>query len=145
MADPVPPTPRRVQGFYDGPFWDAVAARDMRLQRCTHCAAFRYPPSPVCAVCLSDGTAWVPVSGRATIMSWVVFHRGYLPAYPAPYNVIAVRLEEGPVMISNLEGVEPEGDWIGLPVRLVYATMPDGFTLPRFALAQGPGSASMAG
>jgi uncharacterized OB-fold protein len=63
-----------------------------------------------------------------------VFHRQYLQAYPAPYNVIAVRLDEGPVMISNLQGDAPDGSWIGRRVRLVYAEMPDAAVLPRFTL-----------
>ncbi len=67
-------------------------------------------------------------------MSWIVFHRRYLAAYHPPYNVIAVRLEEGPLMISNLEGVSPSGSWIGSKVSLTYTTMPDGAVLPRFAL-----------
>jgi uncharacterized OB-fold protein len=58
-----------------------------------------------------------------------------LPAYPPPYNVIAVRLAEGPIMISNLEGDAPEGSWIGHIVRLIYVPMPDAFILPRFVLA----------
>jgi uncharacterized OB-fold protein len=73
------------------------------------------------------------VSGRGKIVSWVVFHRHYLPAYPPPYNAIAVRLEEGVTMISNLEGAMPENGCIGRPVRLVYVTMPDGFVLPRWS------------
>jgi len=71
----------------------------------------------------------------------VVFHKSYLGAYPAPYNVIAVRLAEGPVMISNLEPPLPDGDlggsWIGKSVRLTYSTMPDELVLPRFTIDDG--------
>lgn len=71
-------------------------------------------------------------------MSWAVFHRAYLPAYPPPYNVIVVKLDEGPLMVSNLEGTEPVGSWIGQSVKLVYVTMPDGLILPRFVLDNVP-------
>ena len=37
-------------------------------------------------------------------------------------------------MVSNLEGPEPEGTWIGQRVALTYVTMPDGVVLPRFRL-----------
>jgi uncharacterized protein len=81
------------------------------------------------------------LSGRGSIISWVVLHKSYLDAYPAPYNVIAVRLAEGPVMISNLEPPLPEGlltgSWIGKPVRMTYATMPDELVLPRFTIDEG--------
>jgi len=128
----IPATPRPVLGLRDGAFWDSVRAGAMALQRCDACGAFRYPPGPACPTCLSSSAQWVPVSGAGTVLSWVVFHRQYLPAYPQPYNVIAVRLQEGPVMISNLVGDPPPGSWIGTAVRLVYATMPDAFVLPRF-------------
>ena len=93
------------------------------------------PPGPACAECLSTQYAWDAISGRGEILSWAIFHRGYLPGYPPPYNVIAVRLDEGPIMISNLEGPIPAGSWIGRRVELCYASMPDGIVLPRFRLA----------
>lgn len=127
-------TPRRIMGLYDQPMWESVDARQMRLQRCTRCGTFQYPPGPGCHACLSMDLEWIPIGGGATILSWVIFHRQYLPAYPAPYNSIAVRLDEGPIMISNLEGEKPSGTWIGERVRLVYATMPDGVILPKFEL-----------
>lgn len=130
----VPATPSPVLGLYDRPMWDSIRARRFALQRCGGCGQFRYPPGPACPGCLSLAAEWVPLQGGGTIMSWVVFHRGYLPAYPPPYNVITVRLDEGPMMVSNLEGPEPEGSWIGRRVRLSYAAMPDGMVLPRFRL-----------
>jgi uncharacterized OB-fold protein len=125
-------TPAPVMGIYDRKMWDSIAERQWRLQSCDACGAFQYPPAPGCAACLSMALSWKPVSGRARILSWTTFHRQYLPAYPAPYNVIAVRLAEGPVFISNLEGHPPDAGSIGQDVELVYATMPDGVTLPRF-------------
>ena len=136
-TDPVA-TPPAVLGLYDRPMWDSIKQRRMALQCCEACGAWQYPPAPGCTVCGSEALAWTPASGRATILSWVVFHRQYLPAYPAPYNAIAVRLAEGPVMISNLEGAKPEGSWIGQAVALTYVDMPDGAVLPRFVLRQDP-------
>lgn len=133
-ASASPSTPKAVLGFYDTRFWESVTARSTELQRCDRCGTFRYPPGPACPECLAAEATWVPISGKGTIISWVVFHRQYFPAYPPPHNVIAVRLVEGPLMIANLEGRQPEGSWIGQPVSLVYATMPDDFVLPRFVL-----------
>jgi len=130
-------TPRPVMGLYDRGFWDSVRERRMALQKCAHCGAFRYPPGPTCPECLSTEYAWTPVAGGGEIMSWTVFHRGYLPAYPPPYNVMVVRLDEGPFMVSNLTGSEPNGHSIGQRVRLCYETMPDGAILPRFELEGG--------
>ena len=135
-------TPRCVLGLYDKPMWDSIDDGEMRLQRCKQTGVFHYPPGPVSPTCLSGDLEWVPISGRGVILSWVIFHQQYLPAYPAPYNVIAVRIEEGPVLISNLEGETPDGSWIGHKVRLIYAKMPDGVVLPRFELDPGSPTAA---
>jgi uncharacterized protein len=136
ITSSTPATPRPVSGLYDRPMWDSIRAHRFALQRCRDCGTFRYPPGPACPDCLCLEAEWVPLAGGAEIMSWVVFHRGYLPAYPPPYNVITVRLDEGPMMVANLEGPEPQGSWIGRRVRLCYATMPDGVVLPRFRLGE---------
>lgn len=131
--------PRPVMGLYDTPMWESINAKAMRLQRCRSCGTWLYPPGPACPGCLSCELEWTPVSGRGRIVSWVVFHRHYLPAYPPPYNAISVRLEEGPCMISNLEGAMPDQESIGRAVRLCYVTMPDGVVLPRFQLDEDAG------
>jgi uncharacterized OB-fold protein len=127
-------TPAPIMGLYDRSMWASIQKGAMQLQCCEQCGKFQYPPAPVCSQCLSSDLTWQLLSGRGHILSWVVFHRTYLDAYPAPYNVIAVRLMEGPTMISNLESTPPSGNWIGAPVNLIYGTMPDGAVLPKFVL-----------
>jgi len=134
MNAETPQTPAPVMGLYDRPMWDSIRERKMRLQRGKVSGTWLYPPGP--GTPGGEELEWTPISGNGTILSWVIFHRQYLPAYPAPYNVIAVRLDEGPTIISNLEGKTPEGNWIGRRVKLVYADMPDGAVLPRFTLAE---------
>lgn len=132
-------TPQPVMGMYDAPMWQSIRDGAMKLQHCEPCGATLYPPAPVCPHCLSDRLEWKPVSGRGKVLSWVVFHKSYLDAYPAPYNVIAVRLDEGAVMVSNLEPPLPQDSWIAKRVELVYVTMPDGFVLPRFVIDETSG------
>jgi uncharacterized OB-fold protein len=107
-------------GINDVPMWDSMARGQLELQCCGECAAFRYPPAPVCPECLSEQYSWKAVSGRGNILSWVVFHRKYFDDHPPPYNSVAVRLDEGPIVVSQLHGAEPAGSWIGQPVRLGY-------------------------
>ena len=129
------PFPAPVLTLYDRPMWASITARRMKLQCCAACGDFFYPPGPSCPNCLSLDYEWREISGNAEILSRVIFHRQYLPAYPAPYNVIAVKLAEGPIMISNLEGEPPSGSWIGAPVRITYVEDGHGAVLPRFVLA----------
>ena len=129
--------PRRaIVSMYDKPMWASVDANRMELQQCSSCQQFRYPPAPTCPHCLSMDYKWKPVSGRGKILSWVVFHREYLDDYKPPYNVIAVQLEEGPIVMSNLSGPEPGGTWIDMPVEMIYEKGTDGETLPRFRLSK---------
>ncbi|TWG90161.1 hypothetical protein L598_007000000070 [Mesorhizobium sp. J18] len=130
-------TPPRVLGLYDQPFWDLLAESGrMHLQCCSACGAWRYPPGPACHECLSPDCEWKPITGTGELLSWIIFRKQYLPAYPAPYNVIAVRLDEGPTIISNLTSDPTLDDSpIGRRVRLTVARMDDGVALPRFEFA----------
>jgi uncharacterized OB-fold protein len=115
MANTIP-----VMGLYDRPMWDSIAGRRLSLQTCLDCGHVRYPPGPNCPDCLSFNDEWRPVSGRGRVLSWVVFQRRYFDDFPPPYNSVAVRLEEGPIIVTNLIGPEPEGSWIGAEVELDY-------------------------
>lgn len=129
-------TPPRVLALYDVPMWDRLKEHGhLHLQCCSDCGAWRYPPGPACPDCLSPEYEWKPVSGGGEVVSWVMFRKEYLPEYPAPYNVVAVRLDEGPMIISNLVE-DPDGNVIGRKVRLKVVTMDDGVPLPRFELVQ---------
>lgn len=124
-----------VMSMYDEPMWASIRSHALHLQQCDDCGRFRYPPAPNCPHCLSLSQHWQPVSGQGTILSWVVFHRQYFDDYPPPYNAVAVRLAEGPILISNLVGDEPEGSWIGRPVTLCYETDAAGTVIPKVRLA----------
>jgi len=109
-----------VMGLYDKPMWDSIDRQHLELQRCAQSVHFRYPPAPACPHCLSLDYEWRAVSGRGEILSWVIYHRRYFDDYPPPYNVVAVRLSEGPIIVTNLVGPTPAGSWIGAQVEVCY-------------------------
>ena len=57
---------------------------------------------------------WVPASGRGVVYSSVVVHRR--PPEPN-YNIALIDLDEGPRMLSRVEGITPEAVRIGMAVR----------------------------
>lgn len=57
---------------------------------------------------------WVPVSGLGSVYSTTVVRAR--PPQPS-YNVALIDLEEGPRMLSRVEGVPPEAVRIGMAVR----------------------------
>jgi len=50
---------------------------------------------------------------------------------PAPYVVALVELAEGPRLISNIVGCEPEAVEVDMPVRIKFESAGE-FLLPRF-------------
>jgi uncharacterized OB-fold protein len=109
-----------VMGIDDIPMWASIGRGCLELQRCDDCAEFRYPPAPICPKCLSARATWTPVAGGGTILSWVVFHKKYFDDHIPPYNSVAVALDEGPIIVTQLKGPEPAGSWIGARVELGY-------------------------
>jgi uncharacterized OB-fold protein len=104
----------------EGPFWDAARAGELRLQRCSDCATLRYPVSDICPNCLSLGASWEQVSGDGEVTTFGVFRHQYKPDWPTPYTVALIRLAEGPTLISNVIGCEPEEVRVGMPVTVVF-------------------------
>jgi len=124
----------RLYSPYDAPMWDSIQAGQMKLQKCAETGTFYYPPGPACPESLGMQTEWQPVCGRAKVLAWTVFHKKYLPAYPPPHLVVAVQLEEGPIMVSSMDYEEVGDLRLDAPVRMVYADHPDGYKIPRFTL-----------
>lgn len=115
-------------------FWIATKEHRMKLQRCDDCGRFWYYPGPVCHYCSSRAFTWTPVSGRGTIYSYSVLERAKGNPFEddVPIAIILVRLEEGPVMMSNLVDFEPEQLAIDTPVTVDYEDVDDRVTLPIF-------------
>ena len=109
-----------VMGLDDQPMWASIERHRLELQKCTECGELRYPPAPVCPHDLNAQAEWTPVSGRGEIISWVIFHKQYFEDHPPLYNSLAVRLDEGPIIVTQLQGEEPAGSWIGQRVELDY-------------------------
>lgn len=116
------------------PYWDAARRHELVLQRCQECGHYRYPPGDTCPRCLSDRLAWVKVSGRGSIYTWVVFHQVYHQAFAndAPYAVVVVQLEEGARLVTNLVDCQTEDIEIGMAVEVVFDDVTEEITLPKF-------------
>jgi uncharacterized protein len=110
-----------VMGIDDVPMWASIERGAMELQKCCECGQFRYPPAPVCPNDLSDKAEWTKIAGTGTVMSWVVFHKKYFDDHLPPYNSVAVELDDGPIVVTQLQGEEPAGSWIGRRIELTYA------------------------
>ena len=118
------------------PFWDAARAGKLVVQTCRACGDAHFPPSPVCPECLAPDQTWCEASGRGTLESWIEMHRAYWAGFrdALPYSVCLVRLEEGPLLVSNLLA-GAAGAKLGAAVRVVFEPVTETVTLPKFTLA----------
>jgi uncharacterized OB-fold protein len=126
------PLPRPTEDT--APYWEAAHKGELRMQKCLDCGHVRFPPSLLCARCLSERCEWVKLSGRGKVYSWIVIHQSQHPAFNAdtPYNVAIIELDEGPRLHTNLVGCANEDIRIGMPVEVVFAKVSDDTSLPKF-------------
>jgi uncharacterized OB-fold protein len=111
-------------------FWDGVAEGRLLIQRCTACKTLRLPPRPMCGHCNCVEWDTIESSGRGSVYSWIRPRHPQMPAFPQPFVVVVVELDEGVRLLSNLVGTQDA--YIGMPVEVVFSR-PDGETmLPLF-------------
>lgn len=126
------------------PFWEGLKRHEFLLYTCKKTGK-HYWPMTLCRddndVTLED-MAWVPSSGKGQIFSWVIVHRTNNPAYEAdaPYALILVELDEGPLFPTRLSGSPPKALRIGQQVEVDYHDVAEtGMTLPLFRLSDEEG------
>lgn len=116
------------------PFWSAAKSHKLVIQRCDDCQGWQFPPEVACTLCGSPNIGWAQAGGRASLYTWTVAHPPLLPYFQehAPWPVVAVQLEEGPRMISNLVDAPIEDYRMGMPLEVTFKDIEDGITLVLF-------------
>jgi uncharacterized OB-fold protein len=119
---------------HDAKFWEAIAAGELRIQRCADCATYRHPPAPLCATCGATADEWPVASGRGEVWSYTVIHPPTLPAFAdrTPYGAVVVRLDEGVFMVSNVVDCAVDDLAVGMRVEAAITTFDDDVALPLF-------------
>lgn len=128
-----PPTPTALSA----PFWTSAATGRLELQRCGSCRRFAAYPREICPHCWANSQSWEPVSGRAYVQTFTRVHQAGHPGWQiaAPYVVALVRLEEGPVLLTQLLVEEERPLRAGAECRVAF-TKVGNWTLPFFRLTE---------
>jgi len=123
----------------DEPYWEATLAGELRIQHCLDCDEWWFPPSEFCPNCLGHAFEWARASGSGVIWSRIIMHQLYFKAFAddLPYNVVWVKLDEGPMVTANVVGTDNEGIEIGARVKVVFDPVTETVTLPRFRIVGG--------
>ncbi|MCG8543523.1 MAG: OB-fold domain-containing protein, partial [Alphaproteobacteria bacterium] len=82
----------------------------------------------------TDAWRWVDLSGKGKVWSFVIMHQRYFKGFAddLPYNVVQILLDEGPMLISNLVGIDNDRIEVDMPVEVVFEEATEAFTLPKF-------------
>ncbi len=134
MSDATVPLPAR--DALSAPYWDALDEGRLTFQRCQACGRAWLPARAECPSCLRADWARETASGEATLVSWVIYHHAFHPAFAdrLPYTVAVVQLAEGPRLISNLVRID-DPDAIAIDARLQLSIGEAfGLKVPQFSL-----------
>lgn len=94
--------------------------------RCNSCGAYTVPPKIVCSECNSNDLDIVELRGKGMIRTFTVI-RVAPEGFEAPYIVGEAELEEGPWLMGNIIGVDPNQaslELIGKRVEVGYQVFP---------------------
>lgn len=132
MTDLPIPTPRT--NVETEAFWEATRNDQLTLQRCTNCDSVIWWPRAICPVCSSFDLQSFTASGDGVVYSYTVVRKGPGKWREAsPYVLAYVELAEGPRVMTNIVGCDPETIEVNMAVTLSWAETEEGTKLPRFA------------
>lgn len=108
-------------------WWAAVQNGELMVNACRSCERTSLYARPFCPYCWSEDVELRTASGRARLYTWSVVHQG-----AAPYVVAMVDLEEGPRLMTAVEGCDAADLRDGLELVVDFRVDDDGFAVPIF-------------
>lgn len=115
-------------------WWDATREHRLTVQACGACFGTQHPPRAVCISCgRTDDLTLREAGGRGVVDSFTVVHRAPAKDLEVPYVIARVRLDEGPILLTRLEGRDDVESWqIDERVTVGWVDLADGRALPVF-------------
>ena len=107
-------------------YWDAATKGKLTLKRCTSCGQPHFYPRALCPFCFGE-TEWIEAKGEGEIYSFSVMQRA-----PVPYTIAFIKLDEGPIMMSNIVNCDFDSLRIGQRVRVTFEPAENGQAVPMF-------------
>lgn len=128
MSDPRPPRPRPapIADADSAPYMEAALDGRLAVQRCGSCEHCQLYGRALCEVCGADVT-WVDATGAGTVASWTIIRQNHSRPWREmlPYVVALVDLDEGPRVMTNIVGCEPDAVSIGMRVKVRFERLTD--------------------
>ena len=127
------PRPAPVSDADTEPYWKAAHEGRLIVQRCTVCGHTQLYPRWRCLRCRGQ-VEWVDATGGGTVYSFTVIRQNFSRSFRhlIPYVVALIDLDEGPRLMTNLVGVDPDDVRIGMRVRVKFEPVSDDASVPLF-------------
>ena len=118
-----------------GRFFAAAHEGKLVYRACNACGHGLAVPTQFCGACGSEDTGWRESRGTGTLFTWTTVAHSVHPAYPAPYTIVVVALDDAPSvrLVGSLPGAP--GLRAGQAMRVVFQRMTDDITVPQWVTA----------
>ena len=115
-----------------GYFFKAAHEGRLVYRACNACGQGLPMPTQFCGRCGSEDTGWHDARGTATLYTWTTVAHSVHPAYPAPYTIVVVALDDAPSvrLVGSLPGA-PDLK-AGQAMKVVFQKMSDDTTIPQW-------------
>lgn len=110
-------------------FWQSANRGIYLLPRCTSCDRFHWYPRARCPYCFGE-VEMIESEGRGEVYSFSV-----LRTATPPYTIAYVRLDEGPIVLSNLVDGDLDAIEIGQKVQVTFRPTDGEWKMPVFTSA----------
>jgi len=118
------------------PYWEGARAGKLMIPKCRACGKPFMYPRVACPFCASRDIGWVQATGRGRLFSFEIAHQILNKAFKVktPIVLAMVELDEGPRLLTNLVGIEPDPKQIrcDMPVEVCFEKLTDEVSLPMF-------------
>lgn len=109
------------------PYWEAARQGRLLITECRDCGKVHHYPRPFCPACWSEDVHPVQASGSGTLYTYSTVFVNDLPPFKErlPYVAALVELDEGPRLMTTIEGAEAQQLQVGMPVTAVFRPVDD--------------------
>jgi uncharacterized OB-fold protein len=108
-------------------FWRNAALGIFVVPRCNTCSKVHWHPRAHCPFCHGLDLTWEKSSGKGHVYSFTVIRRK-----DAPYLLAYVKINEGPILMTNIVDCELSDVYIGMPVKVGFRSAEQGRQVPVF-------------
>ena len=116
-------------------YLEATQRGELAVQVCRPAGHVLHLPRGYCHRCDTFDVTWRPVAPTATVHTWTTVEHAVDPAFPVPYTIVLVEVDELPGVrfVGHLSG-RPELT-VGTPMAARFERGADGSRVPTWELA----------